>query len=68
MPEKRKINPEYDAAWKKENTVIVAIRLNKRTDADILAQLENVESKAGELKKLIRAGMKAEKEKPVKKS
>lgn len=36
------------------NTVQVAIRLNKATDADVIARLEEVPSKAGYIKQLIR--------------
>ena len=35
-------------------TIQLAIRLNKRTDADIVAHLETVKSKAGYIKQLIR--------------
>lgn len=40
----------YDA----ENTVQVRLKLNKKTDADILDQLEKVENKQGYIKELIR--------------
>ena len=36
-------------------TVQLAVRLNRRTDADIIAKLEQVESKAGYIKQLVRA-------------
>lgn len=36
------------------NTVQVAIRLNKATDADVIARLEEVPSKAGYIKALVR--------------
>lgn len=41
---------KYDAA----NTVQVKLKLNKKTDADILAALESVETKQGYIKALIR--------------
>lgn len=41
---------KYDAA----NTVQFKMKLNKKTDADILAQLEKVENKQGYIKALIR--------------
>ena len=41
---------KYDAA----NTIQVKMKLNKKTDADILEKLDNVESKQGYIKKLIR--------------
>ena len=41
----------------KEKTVSVNLRLNKNTDADIIAKLESVPSKMGYIKALIRADM-----------
>lgn len=41
----------------KEKTVSVNLRLNKNTDADIIAKLETVPSKMGYIKALIRADM-----------
>lgn len=49
-------------AWKREHTTNLTIRLNHNTDADILQRIEHAESKAGTLKRLIRAGMKTEEE------
>ena len=43
--------------FKKEKTVSVNLRLNKNTDADIIAKLESVPSKMGYIKALIRADM-----------
>lgn len=37
-----------------ENTTVITIRLNHRTDADILARLESVSNKTGYIKGLIR--------------
>jgi uncharacterized protein YpiB (UPF0302 family) len=39
------------------NTVLVQIRLNHKNDADIIRQLEQVNSKAGYIKALIREDM-----------
>ena len=44
---------KYDAA----NTVQLKLKLNKKTDADILARLEKSGNKQGYIKKLIRADM-----------
>lgn len=41
---------KYDAA----NTVQIKMKLNKKTDSDILEKLDAVESKQGYIKKLIR--------------
>lgn len=45
---------EAKKAWIKANTTTIATKFNNRTDADILAYLENVESKQGEIKRLLR--------------
>lgn len=45
-----KASNKYD----KENTKQISVRLNKKTDADILEHLETVESKQGYIKELIR--------------
>lgn len=42
-------------AYNKRCTVQVPLRFNTKTDADILAKLETVDSKAGYIKALIRA-------------
>lgn len=42
---------KYDAA----HTVQIKMKLNRKTDADILKRLEEVENKQGYLKALIRA-------------
>lgn len=44
---------KYNAA----NTKLLQIRLNFKTDADIISHLETVSSKMGYVKKLIRADM-----------
>lgn len=40
--------------YDRENTIKVTIRLNLKTDAEIIARLEEVESKQGYIKDLIR--------------
>lgn len=42
------------AKYTKANCVQIHLKLNKRTDADILAKLDEVESKQGYIKELIR--------------
>jgi len=44
---------KYDAA----NTVKILLKLNKKTDADILQKLEDVGNKQGYIKELIRKDM-----------
>lgn len=49
--------------WMKENTVLVAAKLNRRTDADIIAAIEGSNgSVASRLKELLRKGIAAEKQ------
>lgn len=43
--------------WTKENTTFVGLKLNNRTDRDILEALEG-KPKQTEIKRLIRQGMK----------
>ena len=42
------------AAWQRENMVNTTLRLNCRTDADIIAELKKEPSKAGFIKACIR--------------
>ena len=52
---------KYDTQteWKAKNTSLITIRLNHKTDADILLKLSQVESKQGYLKALIRKDLTA---------
>lgn len=50
MSNKSKYNTEYNKA----NTVAINIRLNKKTDADIITALESVNNKSGLIKWLLR--------------
>ena len=52
----RKALAEYDA----KNTLQVKMKLNKKTDADIIEQLNKVDNKQGYIKRLIRNDMKGE--------
>jgi hypothetical protein len=40
--------------WMKENTTVITIKLNHRTDADILERLTSVDNRSGYIKQLIR--------------
>lgn len=51
MPDKYASQARYDAA----NTTRITIKLNLKTDADILQQLEKADSKAGLIKSALRA-------------
>lgn len=46
----KRASAKYDAA----NTKAIKIKLNTKTDADILQKLQEVENKQGYIKKLIR--------------
>lgn len=48
-----KARAKYDA----ENTRQVHLKLNRRTDGDVLEKLDSVPSKQGYIKRLIRADM-----------
>ena len=50
----RRANDKYN----KEHTTQVLLRLNNRTDADVIARLQGLENKQGYIKELIRADMK----------
>ena len=43
------------AKYDKENTVQLKLKLNKKTDSDIIKRLSEVDSKQGYIKELIRA-------------
>lgn len=47
-------------AWVEENTTFVGLKLNNRTDADILEAIEG-KPKQTEIKRLVRLGLDAEK-------
>lgn len=50
--------PDSDAKrkWIAEHTVMITLKLNKRTDADILAALDG-KQKQTEIKRLLRVGI-----------
>lgn len=57
MPTKATVNQaRYDAA----NTTRISLKLNNRTDADILSRLEQEPSKQAYIKRLIREDLKRE--------
>lgn len=45
---------KYNTAYNKANTVVINIRLNKKTDADIITELESVGNKSKLIKDLLR--------------
>lgn len=47
-------------AWKEQHTISFGVRLNRNTDADIIERIEGAASRQGELKRLVRLGIKAE--------
>ena len=62
--EQKKNRREVNQRWKEQNTLCFGVRLNRQTDADIIAKLEGAASRQGELKRLVRMGIKAEEVKP----
>lgn len=49
--------------FNKANTKVVSLRLNYNTDADIIEKLDNVKSKMGYIKTLIRKDLEKDKRK-----
>lgn len=45
---------EAQERYSKENTIQVKLKLNKKTDADIIEKLNSVDNKQGYIKRLIR--------------
>lgn len=45
------------AAWIKEHTTFIGVKLNNNTDSDLIAKLDSVPSKQGYIKDLIRADL-----------
>ena len=61
MTDEQKENQRrVNQAWKEQHTISFGVRLNRKTDADIIAKLEGAASRQGELKRLVRLGIKAE--------
>lgn len=54
---------QAEAAWKKENTVVVTMRLQKNTDADILQYLDG-KAKQTVIKAALREYMKNHEDRP----
>ena len=54
---KNRARSKYDTT----NTVQIKLKLNRKTDADILERLGDVGNKQGYIKRLIRADLEAEK-------
>lgn len=50
---------EAKKEWIKQNTTFIGLKLNNRTDADILQAIEG-KAKQTEIKRLIRQGLKTE--------
>lgn len=50
----------YMDRYDKENTTRICLKLNNKTDADIIQRLNEVSSKQGYIKNLIRRDMKGE--------
>ena len=45
---------EAKKRWDRKNTVVITMKLNRKTDADIIERLESVDNKQGYIKRLIR--------------
>lgn len=52
---------EAKKIWMRENTLLITAKLNRKTDADIVAAIERSEgSRAARIKELLRKGIEAE--------
>ncbi len=51
---------EAKRQWVAQNTTFIGLKLNNKTDADILTALEG-KAKQSEIKRLVRLGLEAEK-------
>lgn len=47
LPDEAKKRIEYNSIYNKHNTVTVLVRLNKRTESDLIKYLESVKSQGG---------------------
>lgn len=47
LPDEAKKRIEYNSRYNKNNTVTVLVRLNKRTESDLIEYLESVKSQGG---------------------
>lgn len=45
---------EAQERYDKDNTIQIRLKLNKKTDADIIEKLDSVDNKQGYIKRLIR--------------
>ena len=50
----RKMSKAAQERYDRENTVFVGLKLNKKTDADIIALLEKSDNKQGTIKKILK--------------
>lgn len=61
MEEQKMATVESNQRWKKENTVLVSLRLQKKTDMDIIDALQNGDgSMQSRLRHLLRLGIQYE--------
>ena len=47
LPDEARKRAEYNSKYNKNNTVTVLVRLNKRTESDLIEYLESVKSQGG---------------------
>lgn len=56
---------EAKKRWDKLNTTRINIKLQHKTDADILSHLEGMDNKQGEIKRLVRVALEYERSKSI---
>lgn len=47
LPDEAKKRADYNSRYNKNNTVTVLVRLNKRTESDLIEYLESVKARGG---------------------
>lgn len=60
--ERRRAMYKTNSEWDKRNMRFINLKLNKRTDADIVAMLDAQENKTGYVRQLIRNDIEARRE------
>ena len=55
MPVDKKKRSSYQSQWRKEHTVMIAVRFNTEYDADVIGRLKEASSMADYIRQLVRA-------------
>lgn len=58
MPVDREKRSLYQSQWRKEHTVMIAVRFNTEYDADVIGRLKEADSTADYIRQLVRSDIK----------